>query len=218
MPQRQVTPQHPQPPRRKRSCCGLPLILAIVVLLLLIESYIIFLRPSIGAFLGEQIGRQLGITRDMPPIGSTPSAADEPYPASQADQAMEQAAQTLPTAIAALPQGEIVVSEDELNSYVQANMHQLEAIDDVVVQFEPDTVMLDLKAFRTTSTATFGLAVRDGRIVTVNPKMSGPLAFVVPFDELSQSLEEQINNELNAQGRAITDVRIEQDQIVVTVE
>jgi hypothetical protein len=70
----------------------------------------------------------------------------------------------------------------------------------------------------TTSTIRTGLAVRDGRIIAVEPRIEGLLGQLIAADELTRSLEQQINDQLAVQGRRVTDVRIEQGAVVVVIE
>jgi hypothetical protein len=79
-------------------------------------------------------------------------------------------------------------------------------------------VQADLKALGTTSTAKLGLAVQNGRIIAVDPQLDGPLGRVVSLPSLTGALERQLNDQLALQGRRITDVRVDQGEIVITTE
>jgi uncharacterized lipoprotein YajG len=63
-----------------------------------------------------------------------------------------------------------------------------------------------------------GLAVQDGRIITVNPQLDGPLNQLIALPDLTRALEKQLNDQLAAQGRRVTNVRVEQGALVVTIE
>jgi hypothetical protein len=188
--------------RRRGNGCLLWLVALIWIVLLAVLAYRFWLRPQVSQYIGQQIGSQLR----------------EPA-AGQANQQIEQgAAATLPTAIAALPAGEVRVSEAQANDYLAARAGSLGPLDSVVVRFVPDEVQADLGALGTTSTARMGLAVQNGRIIAVNPRLDGPLGQFIALDELTRSLENQLNDQLAIQGRRITDVRIGQGELVVTVE
>ncbi len=190
-----------RPERRRRGNGCLAALVALVwVLLIAGVVYYFFLRPQVSRYLGDQIGSQL---RDD----------------SQVQQQVDQAAQsTLPTAIAALPSGEVRVTEAQANEFLASRSDDFKPIESITVRFVPGQVQADLRALGTTSTAKLGLAVQDGRIVAVDPTMSGPLGQVVSLPSLTASLERQLNDQLAIQGRTITAVRVEQGAIVVTSE
>ena len=178
------------------------LVALIWIVLLAVLAYRFWLRPQVSQYVGQQIGSQL-----LEPAGG------------QANQQIEQgAAAALPTAIAALPSGEVRVTEAQANDYFAARAGSLGRIDSVRVRFVPNEVQADIGALGTTSTARMGLAVQNGRIIAVNPRLDGPLGQVIALDQLTPSLENQLNDQLAIQGRRITDVRIGQGELVVTVE
>ena len=86
------------------------------------------------------------------------------------------------------------------------------------MRFVPDKVQADLRALGTTSTARMGLAVQNGRIIAVNPRLDGPLGQVIALGDLTSSLERQLNDQLATQGRRVTDVRVNQGELVITIE
>jgi len=62
-----------------------------------------------------------------------------------------------------------------------------------------------------------GLALQNGRVIALNPRLDGPLGRLVTLDELLAPLEQQLNDQLKAQGRRITDLRITPGVLVVTL-
>ena len=188
--------------RRRGNGCLLALVILVWGLLIAGLLYYFLLRPQVSRFLGSQIGDEL-----------------RGNPGGQLErQAEEGAANTLPTAIAALPSGEVRVTEAQANDFLAARADELKPLDGVTVRFVPGQVQADLRALGTTSTAKLGLAVQDGRIVAVDPQLDGPLGRVVSLPSLTSSLERQLNDQLAIQGRTITAVRVEQGAIVIVVE
>ena len=187
--------------RRRGNGCLIWLVVLVWVLLIAVLAYRFWLRPQVSQYIGQQIGSQLR----------------EPA-AGQANQQIEQgAAAALPTAVAALPSGELRVSEAQANEYL-ASRGKFGPVESTTVRFVPDEVQADLRALGTTSTARMGLAVQNGRIIAVNPRLDGPLGQVIALDELTRSLERQINDQLATQGRRVTDVRVNQGELVITIE
>lgn len=190
-----------RPERRRRGNGCLAGLVALVWGLLIIGVvYYFFVRPQVSRYLGDQIGSQMRGT-------------------GQAEQQLENgAAAGLPTAIAALPSGEVRITESQANDFLASRADALKPIDSMTVHFVPGQVQADLRALGTTSTAKLGLAVANGRIVAVDPQLDGPLGRVVSLPSLSSALEQQLNDQLAIQGRTITAVRIEQGAIVITSE
>jgi len=188
--------------RRRSNGCLKVLVALVWILLLGVLAYRFWLRPQVSQYVGRQIADQIG--------GGN---------GGQVGQQVGQAAQQgLPTAIAALPAGELRVTEAQANDYLSAHASSLKPIDSITLHFVPDEVQADLQAYGTTSTARTGLEVRNGRIVTADPQLSGPLSQVITLQDLTQPLERRLNDELAAQGRRVTDVRVEQGAIVLTIE
>jgi hypothetical protein len=183
-----------------------------VALLLL---YTFWARPQMSEYVGEQISTQLGLPVDGP-IGAPAGMAD-PAQQQQLQERIEQGQQTLPTAIAALPSGELRLTEDQANAYFEANQQALEPIERLRVQFVPGQVIADVRVFGVDARVTSELAVRNGRLVVTNPRLDGALGLLISLEDLVRPVEQQINNQLLAQGQTIRDGRIEQGQIVVTI-
>jgi hypothetical protein len=188
--------------RRRRTTCLAWLVALVWIVLLGLLAYRYFVRPQISRSIGSQIGDQLRSN-----VGG------------QVQQQIEQGAQqALPTVVAVLPSGELRIAEDEANQYFAANAEQFRPVESIRVRFVPGEVQADIEALGTTSTARLGLAVQDGRIIAVNPRLSGPLDQVISLADLTAALEQQFNQQLNAQGRRASDVRVEQGLLIVTIE
>ena len=188
--------------RRPRRGCLVWLVVLVWIVLLGVLAYRYWIRPQVSQYIGSQIGQQL-----RSQVGG------------QVGEQIQQGAQgALPTVVAALPSGELHISEAEANQYFASHADQLRPIESVKVRFVPGEVQADIGAMNTVSTARMGLAVQDGRIMAVDPRIDGPLDQVVSLPELTKALEQQFNDQLATQGRRATDVRVEQGELVVTIE
>jgi hypothetical protein len=191
-----------EPRRRNRNGCLVLLVALVWIILLAVVGYRYWLRPQISEYVGRQIAEQVG----------APGAG-------QAQQQIEQgAAQALPTALAALPSGDLRVSEEQANAYLAERAGSLRPIDSATVRFVPDEVQVDLQAAGISSTAYMGLAVQNGRIIAVEPRLDGPLGQFIALPDLVRALEQQFNGQLAAQGRRVTNARVEQGALVITIE
>lgn len=203
---RRYARRYERPQRRGNGCLVLIVVLIWGVLALLI-GYQFFFRQQVSRQIGEQISQQLG-------GGATPAG----QPGSPAQQIGEQAAGALPTAIAALPTGELRISDDEANAYLAAHAGSMQPVDSVVVRFLPGEMQADITALGSTSQARAGLALQAGRVIVVDPRIDGPLSNLIEPRDLISPLEQQLNDQLAAQGKRITDVRVEQGELVLLVE
>jgi hypothetical protein len=191
-----------RPRRRNRNGCLALLVALVWIILLAVIGYRYWLRPQISAYVGRQIADQVGQAGVTPP-----------------QQQIEQgAAQVLPTAVAALPSGELRVTDAEANAYLAERADALKPIQSATVRFVPDEVQVDLRAAGFSSTAHMGVDVQNGRIVATNPKLDGPLGQVIALPDLTHAIEQQLNDQLAAQGRHVTAARVEQGALVVTIE
>jgi hypothetical protein len=131
--------------------------------------------------------------------------------------ALRESLEQLPVSGVVTP-GELVVSEEQANSYIDDYRARLQGIDDIRVRFTPGEVQADVTVQGFTGTARVQPVVQDGRIVATNAQLDQPLGSFLSIDELLSALQDRLNSELNAQNRRITDVRIEQGQAIVIVE
>ncbi len=169
---------------------------AIWIVLLGAIAYQYLLKPQLSAYLGQQVAG----------IGAP------------TNQIQSGAAQLLPTAVALLPSGEVRVDEAAANAYLQQNAASLGPIESAQVRFVPGEVQIAVRALGSESVARSGLAVQDGRLVTVSPSISGPLGSLIAPDALLAPIQRQLGDELARQGRRITAVRIEQGAVILVVE
>ena len=190
--------------RRSRRGCLAWLVAIVWIVLLGTLAYRFLFRQQVSQYIGNQIGGRLrGQDQAGQAIG---------------DQIQQGAGALLPTAIAQLPSGELQITEAQANDYLAARASSLKPIQSATVRFVPGEVQADIQALGTTSTARMGLAVQDGRIIAVEPQIDGVLGQFISAADLTRSLERQLNDQLAAQGRRATDVRVEQGRLVVTIE
>ncbi len=202
MHQRRPLPPRTPPPPRRTSCLGNLLVLAVLLLAGGI-GYMLLLRPGLSASLGSKAAQYA--TRVQPAAPAAPYSPD-------------QMQEPLATAVAALPRGEIVVSEAQANALLAADPQALKPLDDVYVTFAADEVQVTMSVAGNQSRAAFGLAAQEGRIALVQPRLSGPLALLISIDDLTRTLEQQFNSELVAQGRSVQSVRVEPGQAIIVIQ
>ena len=188
--------------RRRGRGCLIGLVALVWIVLLGVLAYRYWVRPQISQYIGQRIAEQLG--------GNIGGETDQ--------QGQPGVQPTLSTAIAVLPSGELRITEAQANAYLAERAAALRPVESATVRFVPGEIQADLGAYGTTSTARVGLAVQNGRIIAVDPQLDGPLSQVIALPDLTKSLEQQLNAELTAQGRRVTDVRVEQGALVIAIE
>lgn len=192
---RYYRPAQRQPrPRSRRGITCLGWITALIWLFVaLVAAYLFVLRPSLSRMVGEQAVQRLD-------IDGTSSGAG-----------------VLPTMVAALPAGEMRISEQEINAYLLAHTDLLAPIDQATVRLVSGGLEVDIRAFGLDGTARMGVALQNGRVIALDPRLDGPLGRLVSLGDLLAPVEQRLNELLEAQGRRVTDLRIEPGEMIVTV-
>ncbi|NOK63640.1 MAG: hypothetical protein GFH27_549297n18 [Chloroflexi bacterium AL-W] len=192
--------------RSRRIGCLASLVAIVWVVLLVIIVYQFFLRDAVSQLVGEQITER--IQNEVP----------EPVDVPSEEQIQEGAQEVLPTAIAALPTGEIRITEDQANAYITDQVNIPQPIEAVTIRFLPGQIQAEVQAIGTTSTATMGMAVQNGQLIALDPQIDGILSQFISASDLIQPIEQQINAELASQNRVVTNIQIEQGELVVGVD
>lgn len=188
-----MTTRYRRPQPRRRGGCLSGLAVLVWAAIILVALFYFVARPLIGDYVARQVG---GDTQGQ----------------------LEGAAQgAIPTIVAALPPGEIVVTEQQANEFFAARNGQLGPIERVSVRLLPGEVQADLVAAGTLSQASLGLAAYNGQVVALEPRLSGPLALAVSAETLAATLTERLNQQLAAQGKQAREVRVEQGRVVVVI-
>ncbi len=193
--------------RRGRGGCLNAFLALVFVGCLMVLVYTVALRPMLTRAVAEQITG-----------GPLPTLMPQSAPGGQGDAGaavLEQAGAVLPDAVAALPAGELVVSEADVNGFLAANPDAIAPLDSATVSFTGGRAVAQIRAFGMRSSASVALAAQDGRLVVTEVRVQPPLSLVVSGPELASALADGLNAELATQGRRIEDVRIEEGQLVL---
>lgn len=192
---RYYRPVRRQPqPRSRRAIACLGWITALIwIFVALVAIYMFVLRPSLSRMVGEQAVQRLEVDGTLDGEGA------------------------LPTLVAALPSGEMRISEREINAYLLAHADLLAPIEQATVRLVSGGLEVDMRAFGLNGTARMGVALQNGRVIALNPRLDGPLGRLVSLGDLLTPIEQRLNELLEAQGRRVADLRIESGELIVTV-
>jgi hypothetical protein len=193
--------QYPyQPPPKRRSwgfTCLITLVVLVFLLLALALGVLFYLKPRLSQGAGDTLGGQLDALIDEK-LGQNLEGVEGQVPAGFNEQ--------------------IVISEAEVNQYIQDHPQDIAPLDSVVVDFVAGEMRASVSAYGFSGTARSGVAASNGRIVLVDPTIDGPLAFVIDAQQLGQSLEARLNQELTSSNAQASAIEVQSDQIVATIE
>jgi hypothetical protein len=184
-----------RPPARRASCLSRIAGLG-VALLVIIALYGLLARPAIGGLLGAQLSDQLA-----------------PSPA--AGQAAARAAAALPGLVAALPPGQVVLSEEAANAFLAEHQADYAPVERIRVRFVAGQVVADVSALGVSGVARTGLTTAGGRVALLAPTIDGALGLAISGEDLAAPLVSRLNAELESQGKQVSEIRIEDGQIVL---
>ncbi|XSG76403.1 hypothetical protein ACP8Y2_05255 [Herpetosiphon llansteffanensis] len=191
----------PPPPRRRRGCLfGCLTTLTVLVFLLLggLLGVYFYLRPMLSEQAGNTLGGQLE---------------------QQIDRKLDEQLGGPNSEIPAGFQGTVQVTDSEINQFLQANPNEISPLDSATVRFTPGRLGATVGAYGITGTATAGVQVTaDGRIDVVDAQIDGALGFLLDPEQLAQTLEAKLNNQLNANGQRITAIEVSDGVLTATVE
>ncbi len=108
------------------------------------------------------------------------------------------------------------VGEADANRWVEEHRSELQGVDAVRFRFVPGQVEADVTVAGVTSTAYAGIAVANGRVVAVNPRLDPPLGLVVDVQPFVVLIENRLNSDIATTGRTVTGAEVQQGQIVIT--
>src|SRR6185503_273205 len=94
--------------RRRRNGCLAWLVALVWIVLMAVIGYRYWLRPQVSQYVGRQIAERVG-------AAGAGQASNGTSPQQQIEQG---AAQTLPTALAGLPSGELRITDEQANLYL----------------------------------------------------------------------------------------------------
>jgi|GEM_PF-2988809 len=120
------------------------------------------------------------------------------------------------TQIANAPEGEIVITDDEINQRLAAG-GDLGPIDDVTITIAPDVITVDLSAYGLSGTYESVIRAENGSVVLDGGSLNGPLSFVIPNDDLADATNVEIAAALSEAGYHVQSATMQDGAIALVV-
>lgn len=120
------------------------------------------------------------------------------------------------TQIADAPEGEIIITDDELNRRLAAS-GDLGPIEAVTLTIAPDVITVNLRAYGLTGTYQSAVRVENGSLVLYGGTLDGPLGFLIPNDELTEATNIEIAAALSEAGYRVESATMQEGAIALSV-
>jgi hypothetical protein len=125
-------------------------------------------------------------------------------------------ARQLSTQVGDLPDGQVTITDADVNQRIQQNGN-LGPIDDVAVAFTPVGVDVSLRAYGLNGSYHATPRVVDGSLRLEGGALDGALGYVVPAGDLESIVNDELSAALHDAGYTVDDITLEQGQIVLDV-
>jgi hypothetical protein len=119
---------------------------------------------------------------------------------------------------ALLTPGEITLTEEQINREADANAASFAPVKNPHVTIQPDGLSISFELFGMTSTYRGGVEVSNGRIVVVDPELSGPATQVLNANDVADILEAQFASLMERSNVEPTSVRLRVGELTVTTK
>jgi hypothetical protein len=114
--------------------------------------------------------------------------------------------------------GTYVISENDLNDGLQAEVDRTDLFDDVAVTLAPDGFDLRFTTNDTDVTYTGDIAAVDGRLEVTEINADGWMTTFLPASEVRKALENVINDYLTANDLRLADAELGDGTLTLTTE
>ncbi len=114
------------------------------------------------------------------------------------------------------PQGEITVSEVEINERIDQR-GSFGPLDDVSVRIQPDGIVVDLSAYGVSGNYRANVRSENGTVVLDGGTIDGPLGYVIPESGLASDVNREIAAALSEAGYSIENIVLGNGEMTLTL-
>jgi hypothetical protein len=114
--------------------------------------------------------------------------------------------------------GQVTLTEDQINREIAANAGSFDPVKNPRVRVLPNELRVSFDLYGVTSTYRGGLAVNNGKIVVVDPQLSGPAGKILDAGQVADILEAQLASLMERSRVRPTAVRLQDGKMTVTTK
>lgn len=114
------------------------------------------------------------------------------------------------------PEGEITVSEAEINERIDQRGN-FGPLDDVSVRIQPDGIVVDLFAYGVSGDYRADVRAENGSVVLDGGSIEGPLGYAIPAGELADDVNAEIAAALSEAGYSVEDITLGDGEMTLTL-
>jgi hypothetical protein len=116
------------------------------------------------------------------------------------------------------PTGEIVVTQKQINKSLRDHAKSYEPLKNATVTISKGQITVSVDAYGTTSTYSGGAKIDKGKLVIVNPEVSGPAGQILSADDVATIVEDQFNSLMTRFNRIPTAISLRNGSISVATK
>jgi hypothetical protein len=119
--------------------------------------------------------------------------------------------------ITAPESGRIRITADKVNADLKRNRQLYQPVKNATVTMQSGQVSIEFDLYGLTSTYRCSLAVKDGRVIVVEPSLSGPAGRIVDAEAIGNVFEAEVAELVRRSNLQPTDISLRDGSIVVTL-
>jgi hypothetical protein len=108
-------------------------------------------------------------------------------------------------------------TQTEINQYLSNNIAYFWPVESIAVRLLPGEIQADVRAYGMSGTFRSGITTSNGRIVTINPQISGMLGWFVSGPQAAPFIEQQVNSFANPYNYYVTAAQVQDQAVTVTL-
>jgi hypothetical protein len=112
--------------------------------------------------------------------------------------------------------GTILITEAEINQSIRANQSDYKPLEDVAVQILRRGIKVSFSVYGVSGTLNGSVDVRNGKLVIINPSLSGAADRLIDVDNIARDAADAINELLARNNLKPTAVSLSDDRLTIT--
>ncbi len=137
------------------------------------------------------------------------------YAINQINQTFSDAINTIPSAVAILPERDQTITEGQVNTLISLKSSAFSPVQNLTVHFTPNDVEVDFNVFSFSSTITTVPKIVNGELVATNVTIQGLAGLILSPDDITNLMNTQFRNLETHIQHTITAVTLENQAIVL---